>query len=273
MRIGIVAIISPLDLPYAREWLDYHFAIGASDIWLFLNDWSEEQERDMDKIQTDFPNGLHLVRKFNGKVKQLPAYNIGIQAASCEGIDWCAFIDLDEFIKVRSNRRLADVLAEHSNINQLAVNWRLFGSNGLEDVEDIYDPDPLGITDKYNVLGRFPMCEGKLNKHVKQLVNLSFYRRGMIELPTFINPHFTNGVSYNLEGSMFYGPFNVEKLDEVHEVEISHYIVKSRQECKLRREYRRADTGGFRDEGWEGFFNAHDKNEVRGDSLFYSKNK
>lgn len=30
------------------------------------------------------------------------------------GIDWCAFIDLDEFIKVRSTRELKDILSDYA---------------------------------------------------------------------------------------------------------------------------------------------------------------
>jgi hypothetical protein len=73
-------------------------------------------------------------------------------------------------------------------------------------------------------------------------------------LPVFVNPHFTNYLSFYTDGLHVQGPFNDSKLDEVHELELNHYAVKSKEECKLRRTYRRVDTGEIRSEGWESFF-------------------
>lgn len=42
MKIGIVAIVGPHDLPYVKEWLEYHWALGITDAFLFLNDWRDE---------------------------------------------------------------------------------------------------------------------------------------------------------------------------------------------------------------------------------------
>lgn len=55
------------------------------------------------------------------------------------------------------------------------MNWRLFGSNGIEKVEDIYDTDPWFITDRFSVLDRFLKCENVLNQHVKQIVHVGLF--------------------------------------------------------------------------------------------------
>lgn len=169
MKIGIVAIMSPLDLPYVKEWIEYHYAIGVSDIWIFMNDWNPVEELKMDKIEGYFgKHRLHLQRHWDGPRMQLPSYNFGMKLASEAGIDWCAFIDIDEFIRVRSRgRTLEEILAKHRGLPSLAINWRLVGGNGIEKVEDIYDPDPWFITDRFNVLDRFPKCDRSLNQHVK----------------------------------------------------------------------------------------------------------
>lgn len=44
----------------------------------------------------------------------MPAYNQGTSIMYALGIDWCAFIDIDEFIKVRSTRTLKDILSDHN---------------------------------------------------------------------------------------------------------------------------------------------------------------
>ena len=42
MKIGIVAMVGPHDLPYVKEWLEYHCGMGITDVFLFLNDWDDE---------------------------------------------------------------------------------------------------------------------------------------------------------------------------------------------------------------------------------------
>ena len=58
-------------------------------------------------------------------------------------------------------------------------------------------------------------------------------------------------------------------MDRPHELELAHYITKSRRECQTRRCYRRADTGKPREEGWEAFFAEHDVNEIEDSEVIY----
>lgn len=56
------------------------------------------------------------------------------------------------------------------------------------------------------------------------------------------------------------GPFNPYGNDDI--AYIGHFITKSEEECRDRRSRKRADTAVPREEGWEKFFNMHDKNDV-----------
>lgn len=105
MKIGLVSIVGPHDLPYAKEWLEYHWAMGMTDAYLFLNDWSDDQIAELEKLIAPIPIYVRLIR-FDGLAKQLEAYNVGIRLCLEQGIDWAAFIDVDEFLRTRSNRRL-----------------------------------------------------------------------------------------------------------------------------------------------------------------------
>ena len=164
---------------------------------------------------------------------------------------------------------LAEILGRHPVLPQLSLNWRLFGSNGIEKVEDIYASDPWYLTDRFDVIDRFQKCESKLNQHVKQIVHVGMFKVEQ-DLPTFVNPHFTNTCSFSTDGYPVVGPFNQTGLDKVHEIELNHYITKSREECRIRRSYKRADTGFTREEGWEAFFNNHDKNDIYEEDLEYT---
>lgn len=105
MKIGIVAIVGPHDLPYVKEWLEYHWALGMTDAFLFLNDWRDEQVAELEKLIGTIPIYVRMIR-FDGLAKQLEADNIGIKLCLEQGIDWAAFIDVDEFLRIRSTRTL-----------------------------------------------------------------------------------------------------------------------------------------------------------------------
>jgi hypothetical protein len=49
-------------------------------------------------------------------LKQLTAYNAGTTMAYEQNLDWCAFIDIDEFLKIRSDRTLEDILSEFREV-------------------------------------------------------------------------------------------------------------------------------------------------------------
>lgn len=68
MKIGIVAIISPLEIPYIKEWLEYHCEMGITDAFLFLNDWTDEQAGELDKLIRAIPIYVRKIR-FDGIAK------------------------------------------------------------------------------------------------------------------------------------------------------------------------------------------------------------
>lgn len=256
MRIGIMAVASPLEIPYIDEWISWHRGLGIDEFFLCLNDWSENDRVELTKVIWK-----HLADKcvhtfiMDGTLVQLPAYNQMLETAKSYDIDWLAAIDIDEFIKIRSDRKIGDILEEHTNDISIGVNWRLYGNNGHDE-----------LNGDYSVLRRFTKCEKVLNHHVKQILNLRSRTS-----QRFINPHCLIMSAKNLEGHSFYGPFNEENLDKTHELEIAHYAVKSREECRIRRSFRRCDTGEPREEGWENFFLEHNKNDIEESELRYEK--
>ena len=285
LRIGIAAIVSPLEIPYLQEWVDWHREIGFSDFYLVLNDWSAF---DMVEFQRMFWKGcsngwIHIMR-LDGLNKQLEAYNDVLRMALSDGIvefggiptcqrhiDWLAFIDVDEFIRPRGKRTVKQVLNSFADITPaVALNWRLYGSSGLEEVVD----------GNFSVMDRFKKCGRNLNHHVKQVLNIAFLRKlsQTMKPPYFINPHclatFTpRGLDFltalTTDWTEQKGPFNEMDLDKPHELELAHYITKSKRECQTRRCYRRADTGKPREEGWEAFFAEHDVNEIEDSEVIY----
>ena len=135
MRIGICAIASPLEIPYLREWFEHHQAMGVNEFILFLNDWTPVDMVVFNKLfWKEMNEGIVKAHRLDGVAMQMPAYNAGTIMANQQNLDWCAFIDIDEFLTIRSDRTLEDILSDFSDIPSLVLRWRLFSSGGQETV-------------------------------------------------------------------------------------------------------------------------------------------
>ena len=107
MKIAVMTTWSPLEIPYMKEFVEYHKSLGVSEFIVPLNDWSAfdmvEFNRCFWRMEND--NTIHPLR-IDGLAKQLLAMNSGAEMARQLNLDWCAFLDGDEFIKIRSDRSL-----------------------------------------------------------------------------------------------------------------------------------------------------------------------
>lgn len=252
MKKTLVGICSDLDASlYLKDWLSWHWQLGYDDAVVYLNNVNLMTKNMLKetyfKIPVDF-------RTIDGSVRQLDAYNDFLRHNDS---DFATVIDVDEFVTIRSTLDLSQIFFKYSKCPAIAANWRLFGSNGLKE----WDNRP--------VWERFTKCEKSLNKHVKMLmVNLKMLREsGLLDRVKFVSPHCLNIHAFNLEGEHVVGPFNTRNLAVPHEVEISHYATKSEAECRVRRSMSRADINGPREEGWEAFFRAHDKNDIEASEI------
>ena len=243
MKTGICAIAKDED-GYIDEWIRYHLKLGIDQICVFQNNW---------RYSGPFTEHFHVHwYAQDGEVQQLNAYNrfLHDSTLSVQELDWCAFIDVDEYICVRDqSRSFQDILDDYKAFPSLAINWRLFGSSRLS-----WDGS-------HNVVTRFTKCESVLNRHIKQVVNLKMMReKGLMSKVCFINQHCGNWAAANLQKNAVIGPFNTQHLDQVQPLELNHYVVKTWDECLVKCSRGRADASCKRNA--EEFFREHDKNDI-----------
>lgn len=115
---------------YIEEWLDYHFSIGFDKVYLF-EDGGESH--------------LEIIKKYGDKVihttlldsvsrshsRQYEVYKkaFDIVKGKC---DWCAFIDIDEFITLapKYEGNIENFLKEYEDYPCVHLAWKNFGANG-----------------------------------------------------------------------------------------------------------------------------------------------
>jgi len=90
----VICAIFKNESKYLQEWIEYHNMVGVQHFYLYDNDSTDDS---CDIIQKYVDNGLVTLNKFPGEKQQMPAYNHFISTYK-EEADWCAVIDVDEFI-------------------------------------------------------------------------------------------------------------------------------------------------------------------------------
>ncbi|KIN63740.1 Glycosyl transferase family 2 [Sulfitobacter noctilucicola] len=124
--------------PFLLEWIAYHRAIGFNHFLIFSHACSDGTDKML----------AHLDKQ--GIVTHVPLGNLEDttpQAAALEDVmkhpkvfaaDWIVHIDVDEFVNIRTDDgTFASLIGSlPSNVTNIAMTWRIFGSGGKEQFED-----------------------------------------------------------------------------------------------------------------------------------------
>ena len=257
MKLGIAAIFKN-EKPYIIEWLAYHRLIGFEKFYIADNmsdDGSSELLEELDKAGI-ITRIVYPTR--DNKPPQLPAYNYILKKYR-NSVDFLAYIDADEFVfpdKGVSLKETLEPLFKDDAIGAVALNWAIFGSSG--NVK--YSKEP--------VIERFinrSRQTTRTNRHIKTIVKPDFCEY-------FENPHkvvLKKGNYVKVTGDRFnFHPDNIHGTSETTDwspVRINHYVVKSFEEFKNKKQKRgRATVNELRRDG---FFKAHDMNHEFDDSM------
>ena len=258
-NLAVVAIFKD-EARYLKEWLDYHLLAGVEHFYLYNNDSSDNYK----KILAPYvEKNLVTLTDFPGKVMQHLAYNDALEKFRFES-RYMAFIDLDEFIFPKTNKKISEVvdeiLSDKNYAAGLGINWQIFGSNGQETAD--YS---RGVLERFTrrASSDRPFWDGDGNKsgtaHIKTIAN-----------PRFVNhiqsPHhavyFNEKVAINSNGKIISGRYNFPVLYE--KIVVNHYCIKSREEYLLKKNKGRSDRNGNLD--MEYFF-TNDCNEIFDDGI------
>lgn len=120
---------------YLDEWIQYNLSLGFDEIYLY-EDYGSKSHQD---ITSKYKN-VHLrsiegleVEKFvqnkSGSYRQLGLFRWFCKEMHGK-VDWCAFIDIDEFIMFDEGYDLNKLLTEHSNDNCFYLFWKQMNANG-----------------------------------------------------------------------------------------------------------------------------------------------
>lgn len=205
------------EAPYLKEWIDFHRIVGVEHFYLCSHNSCDDYKVvlepyikagivDLVELQGD-PN--ESVALFNINV-QCMFYNTCVN--HLKGVArWVAFIDSDEFLFPSAGKGLlTDVLKDYEGFGGVAVNWQMYGTSSIEQIE------PGKLITKYLI--RKAKINYFENLHVKSIVQ-------PLTVTHFDNPHFANYIDGFFQVTTDFTPFKGPKSPfvQIDTLRINHY--------------------------------------------------
>ena len=128
---NVICAIAKNENKYINNWCNYHIALGFDHIYLFDNNDSTmpfvgdfiEQK---DKVTIFNVNNIHEAGFQNKCYTKFYTENN-------KTFDWCAFIDIDEFIVLKNHSNISEFLASKifNKYEVIKLKWHIYGDDNI----------------------------------------------------------------------------------------------------------------------------------------------
>lgn len=231
-----ICAIAKYENDYIAEWVRYHINLGFDHIYIYDNN-EVDGERIEDAIPADLKEKISVLDVRGKKYMQKIVYN---ECYRTYDFDWCAFIDIDEFITFNPKSGYTNIkqfLQDRDAFDAVHLNWMCYGDNGMVRkkeggvVERFKEPiKPLDFAFGYD----FPQ-----NNHIKSILKKGLDVDWCKDTDDWdSNPHTPYGKMKicNENGNLVTNsPFHEYSLEIAY---IRHYYSKTIEEytCKMLRQ-------------------------------------
>ena len=127
----IICAIAKLENDYIYEWAQYHLNLGFSEIHIYDNN-DQDGERISDVLANSCLQNNVIIHDVRGlRCMQKPVYQ---ECYETEDFDWCAFIDVDEFItfnEASGVTSINDLLNRANGYEAMHLNWMCYGDDSM----------------------------------------------------------------------------------------------------------------------------------------------
>lgn len=259
-NLGIVAIAKN-EKEYISEWCAFHKAAGFDIIYLFDN---ESDDGTAEALTPYIDSGFVKYHHIKGRAKQIEAYNYALKSY-CNECKYIAFVDCDEFLFIQPTAhvslkdKIESFFKEHKNAGGLALNWCMYGSNGLTQ-----KPEGLCIENfvKRALVGKAgTLC-------IKTILSSQ-------KAKCFCSPHYpiykTGYAGYDQEGKIVETWYN--PITHYSDIRLNHYFCKSKEQWIRRRSLGAATLLDTNIKRTLTDFIAHDNNDITDTDILYYLDK
>ena len=124
-----ICAIAKYENDYIAEWVRYHINLGFDHIYIYDNN-EVDGERIEDAIPADLKEKISVLDVRGKKYMQKIVYN---ECYRTYDFDWCAFIDIDEFITFNPKSGYTNIkqfVQDRNEFDAVHLNWMCYGDNG-----------------------------------------------------------------------------------------------------------------------------------------------
>lgn len=135
MRVAVFTIVKN-EHKFLDEWIKYHLGLGIDEIYVYTDIGSDSHADICSECNvhhgfiSDIDTSLLSYKEmvFN---RQLTYFRQIADTISAESnIDWVAYLDVDEFITLHSEKTIHQLLAEFSQYHCVILQWKNFNASG-----------------------------------------------------------------------------------------------------------------------------------------------
>ena len=108
MNNCVICAIAKNENAYLYEWAEYHLSLGFSHIYVYDNNDVDGERVDDVFANTEIASKISV---FDVRGKRFVQKNVYNEFYAKGQFDWCAFIDIDEFITLANHNTIQDYLS------------------------------------------------------------------------------------------------------------------------------------------------------------------
>ncbi|MEI3535579.1 MAG: glycosyltransferase family 92 protein [Bacilli bacterium] len=114
---------------YIREWALYHKKLGFNKIFLYDDNSSHSYEKELGDLILE---GFIEIQAWHGNEwsRQSRAYNQFVWSRTWGDEDYCAFIDIDEFIYFDKAKNIEEFMEYYHEFAGVGLSWKMYNANG-----------------------------------------------------------------------------------------------------------------------------------------------
>lgn len=138
---AVICAIAKCENEYINNWVNYHLNLGFDEIYLFdNNDADYEPVENRIHINPEY-KGRVIIQKIPGVRRWKSSDKFGFQAKLYtyfyknhkNKFDWCAFIDIDEFITLEKWPDIKSFLSDpmFKGYPVIRLNWHMYGDDDM----------------------------------------------------------------------------------------------------------------------------------------------
>ncbi len=137
-QLSILSIFRD-EAPYLKEWIEFHRIVGVEHFYL-INHFSKDNFQEV--LQPYIDAGIveldhcgeNLAKMQWNRLQQKLCRDKMVKIKN--DTRWLAVIDIDEFLFPTHEDNLITLLKQYENYAGLCVNWQMYGTSGIEKLED-----------------------------------------------------------------------------------------------------------------------------------------